>query len=166
MRIPALLIAIVCAGIRPAASQQCDPPDAGAGTAQVRILNQEYIAATRANDPAWFLRHLSEDVIVTLSSGRQIRKPEFLAILRQEPKSYRSLTLRDVVVRAVGGMIEAEGEAAWELSDGSKGALRYVNTYTWLDCRWQVSSAQIAALPQQVVRKRRYRSGSGRRRKQ
>jgi hypothetical protein len=160
MRVPALLIAIVCAGTRIAASQQCGSPPPAEAAAQVRVLNQQYIEAARANNPAWFRRHMAEDVVVTLTSGRQVGKPEFLMLLRQEPKSYRSLTVGNVTVRPAGQMVEVEAEAAWELSDGSKGVVRYLDTYTWLDCRWQVHSAKIASLPHRVVRKRRYRSRS------
>jgi hypothetical protein len=90
---------------------------------------------------------MSDDVVVVLGSGRRVRKPEFLAMLRDEPKSYTSLTVRDVTLRVFGPTVQVDADAPWELSNGTKGVSRYIDTYAWLDCRWQVISAQITWLP-------------------
>ena len=34
-----------------------------------------------------------------------------------------------------------------ERTDGRTGVSRYIDTWAWLDCRWQVISAQITSLP-------------------
>jgi len=99
-------------------SQKCAPPGPADATAAVRVLNQEYIDAARTNGAAWFRQHMAEDVVVVLSSGRRLRKPEFLAMLRDEPKGYRSLTVHDVTLRVFGPTVQVDADAPWELRTG------------------------------------------------
>ena len=143
----ALLITTFFSGAHMAASRQCDPPDAAQAISSVRVLNQAYIDAARGNDVSWFRRHLAEDVVVVLGSGRRVRKPDFLSLMAAEPKSFESLTVRDVTLRAYGATVQVDADAPWKLSDGASGVSRYIDTYAWLDCRWQVISAQITLLP-------------------
>lgn len=132
-------------------SSQSPPPSAAQATAAVRALNQLYIDAARSSDAAWFQRHLAEDVVIVLGNGRRVRKAEFLATLRNEPASYRSLTVRDVTLRVFGSTVQVDADAPWERGDGTKGVSRYIDTYAWLEGRWQVISAQITWLPQSPV---------------
>jgi len=127
--------------------QECAPPRPVDAVAEVRILNQQYIDAARTSDSSWFRRHMSEDAVAVLGNGRRARKPEFLTLLRDEPKDYKSLTVHSVTVRVFGGTVQVDADAPWELSDGTKGVSRYIDTYAWLDGRWQVISAQITWLP-------------------
>jgi len=136
-----------------AALRECDPPDTAQAISAVRALNQAYIDAARGNDVTWFRRHLAEDVVVVLGSGRRIRKPDFLTLMVEEPKSFESLTVRDVTLRAFATTVQVDADAPWKLSDGSTGVSRYIDTYAWLDCRWQVISAQITLLPPPAIPK-------------
>jgi hypothetical protein len=43
--------------------------------------------------------------------------------------------------------VQVDADAPWELEDGHRGVSRYIDTYVWLDGRWQVVSAQISLLP-------------------
>jgi ketosteroid isomerase-like protein len=149
----ALLIATLFSGAHMAASPECEPPDTARAISEVRALNQAYIDAARSNDVAWFRRHLAEDVVVVLGSGRRVRKPEFVALMAEEPKSFESLTVRDVTLRAFGATVHVDADAPWKLSDGATGVSRYIDTYAWLDCRWQVISAQITLLPRPADRR-------------
>ena len=126
----------------------CDPPDRAHASAEVGTLNQAYIEAARTNDAAWFQRHMAEDVVVVLGSGRRVRKPEFLAMMRSQPKSFESLSVRNVTLRVFGATVQVDADAPWKLGDGSTGVSRYIDAYAWLDCRWQVISAQLTLLPQ------------------
>jgi hypothetical protein len=123
--------------------RQTTPLRPGDPASEVAALSQEYLDATRANDATWFGQHLSEDVVVILGEGRRLRKPEFLGTLRNAPRSYRSLVARGVVVRVFGEAVQVDAESPWELSDGSIGVSRYLETWLWLDARWQVISAQV-----------------------
>jgi hypothetical protein len=147
MLLTALMIAGLFSGAPTADSQKCEPPEAAQAVSEVGLLNQAYIDAARSNDVAWFRHHMAEDVVVVLGNGRRVRKPEFLGLMTGEPKSFESLTVRDVTLRAFGGTVQVDADAPWKLSDGSAGVSRYIDTYAWLDCQWQVISAQITLLP-------------------
>jgi hypothetical protein len=134
-------------GARIAGSQDCRQPPPTEATAAVGVLNQQYITAAGRNDATWFTRHMADDVVVVLGDGRRMGKSDFLAMLREDPRSFRSLTVRDVTLRAFGPTVQVDADAAWELTDGRTGVSRYIDTWAWLDCRWQVISAQITSLP-------------------
>lgn len=87
------------------ASKACRPPSATEASAAIRALSQRYIDAARTNDAAWFGRHMADDVVVVLSSGSRLRKTEFLAMMRAEPKNCRSLT----VARYHGPCVRSDG---------------------------------------------------------
>lgn len=142
-----LLTATFLSGAALAEVRTCELPAAADAIAAVRLLNAQYIDAARDSDAAWFREHMAEDVLVVLGSGRRLRRPEFLAALETEPKHFNSLTVRDVGLRAFGPTVQVDADAPWELDDGKQGVSRYIDTYAWLDCRWQVISAQITLLP-------------------
>jgi hypothetical protein len=125
----------------------CDPPTSSEAATAVRALNEAYIDAARRHDAAWFDEHLSEDVVVILGSGRRLSKADFLAAVGSDDRAFRSLTVRDVTVRVFGTTVQVDADAPWVLEDGAEGVSRYIDTYAWLECRWQVVSAQITLLP-------------------
>jgi len=117
---------------------------------ELRSLNQEYIDAARTNDTSWFQEYLADDAVIVLGNGRRYRKPQFLALLNDEPIRFTSLVARDVTVRVFGATVQVDGDAIWELTDGYQGISRYIDTYVWRDGRWQVISGQITLLPQRA----------------
>ncbi|HEX6307162.1 MAG TPA: DUF4440 domain-containing protein [Longimicrobiales bacterium] len=143
----ALTLITLMPGATMPAPQLCDPPSTPAAVAAVRALNQQYIDAARAHDAAWFDEHMAHDAIIVLGSGMRLSKQSFLKSVREEPTDYRFLHLENVTVRAFGGTVQVDADAPWELSDGRAGVSRYIDTYAWIDCRWQVVSAQITWLP-------------------
>ncbi|MGH7559646.1 MAG: nuclear transport factor 2 family protein [Gemmatimonadales bacterium] len=132
----------------PDATGSCTVPGADEARRAVEQLNREYIDASRTADHAWFSRHLADDFVVILGGGRRLTRPEFVAMVRDGPRTTRSLGLRDVTVRVFGTTVQVDADAPWERLDGSRGVSRYIDTYAWLDCRWRVISAQITLLPQ------------------
>ena len=133
-------------------AQDCRPPRPDAASAAITVLNEQYIDAARTSNANWFGQHMAEDVVVVLGNGRRVRKPEFLELLKQEPKDYKSLKARDVTVRVYGTTVQVDATAPWELRDGTTGVTRYIDTYAWLDCRWQVISAQLTWLAKDEAR--------------
>ena len=125
--------------------------DPAAATAQaisaVRALNQEFISAARANDVRWFRDRLAADAVIVLGDGRRFRSPEFLTMVEDQRRKYRSLGLRDVNLRVYGSTVQVDADAHWEMADGTTGVSRYIDTWTWLDGRWRVISAQVTLLP-------------------
>jgi Domain of unknown function (DUF4440) len=132
----------------PVVPRDAQPPGAQTATAAVRHLNEEYLAAARSNDGSWFTHHLAEDAVVILGDGRRLRKLDFLATLHDQPWPFRSLEACDVTLRVIGPIVQVDADAPWELEDGSTGVSRYIDTWAWLDGRWQVISAQVTWLPQ------------------
>jgi hypothetical protein len=141
-----LLALTLLAGTDMAEAIACNAPGAEAAAAAVRRLNEEYIDAARTGNAAWFRRHMAEDVVVILGTGKRLGKTEFLSQF-DAPKAFRSLTLRNVTLRVFGPTVQVDADAPWELADGHRGVSRYIDTYAWLDGRWQVVSAQITLLP-------------------
>lgn len=131
-------------------AQDCPPPEPAEASAAIWLLNQQYIDAARAGDAPWFNWHLAEDVVVVLGGGARLRKADFLARVRGRAVDYRSLTVRDVTVRVYGLTVQVDADAPFEMEDGNKGVSRYIDTWAWQDCRWQVISAQITLLPQET----------------
>lgn len=142
-----LFLATVFAGAQMTDSQRCKVPASVQAAVNVRVLNQDYIEAARTHDIEWFRSHMAENVIVVLGSGRRLQKQEFLTLIADQPKAYKSLTVSNVTVRVFGPTVQVDADAPWELADGTKGVSRYIDTYAWIDCRWQVISAQITLLP-------------------
>ena len=114
--------------------------------ATVRALNQQHIAAARANDAEWFSRNVAEDAVIVLGGGQRLRKREFLALMQSDPKLYRSLAMQNVTLRAFGNMVQVDADAPWELPDGTSGVSRYIDTWVRLEGRWQVVSVQVTPL--------------------
>jgi len=59
----------------------------------------------------------------------------------------KSLVARNVNVRVFGAAVQVDAEFHYERPDGTAGVSRYIDAYHWRDCRWQVISAQITAVP-------------------
>ena len=122
------------------------PPSSDQAQAAIRTLNEQYIEAARSGDASWFREHMAEDVVVILGGGQRLGKPEFVAMVEAGQRTFRSLTLRNVTVRVYGEAAQVDADAPWELEDGKRGVSRYIDTYAWIDGRWQVVSAQITLL--------------------
>jgi hypothetical protein len=114
--------------------------------AAVRALDQQHIAAARTNDVEWFARNVAENAVIVLGRGQRLRKREFLALMQSTPKLYRSLAVQDVTLRAFGNLVQVDGNAPWELADGTSGVFRYIDTWVRLENRWQVASVQVTPL--------------------
>ena len=123
-----------------------NPPPPERAFADVRELNRAYIAAVRRGDAGWFSEHMSDDVVVRLGGGERLGKPEFVARLEDGSRTFRSLGVENVTVRAFGPVVQVDADAPWELEGGGAGVSRYIDTYVWLDGRWQVISAQVTPL--------------------
>ena len=132
---------------RAATPRDAESAAAAEAIAAVGVLNQQHIAAARTNDAEWFRRQVADDAVIVLGDGRRLRKPDFLELLNDEPKLYRSLAVRDVTLRAFGNVVQVDADAPWELADGTTGVSRYMDTWIRLEGRWQVVSAQVTPLP-------------------
>jgi hypothetical protein len=126
---------------------RCATPAASDARVSVERLNREYIAAASRQDWTWFRDHLAESAVVVLGSGRRLEKEAFLELVRGASGARTSYELRNVTTRVYGPTAQVDADAPWVRADGTRGISRYVDTYSWLECRWQVISAQITLLP-------------------
>ena len=147
MRVSVLLVTAGLVARSHAHAQSCATPAPSEAVAAIRTLNQEYIDAARSGDAAWFERHTADDLVVIVGNGTRLRKPGFVAMVRSTPANFTSLVARDVSVRLFGATAQVDADALWSRTDGSTGTSRYIDTYAWIGCRWQVISAQITLLP-------------------
>lgn len=127
-------------------SRDAAPPAPDDGNAEVRRLNDEYLAAMLAGDTGWFKRRLAGNAVVMFGDGRRLNKAEFLAMMRAQPGRLRSLEARDVAVRAFGPVVQVDADAPWELADGTRGMTRYLHTWIRLEGGWQVVSVHLAVV--------------------
>jgi ketosteroid isomerase-like protein len=127
--------------------QKSSPPSPERARIDIGRLNEDYIAAVRRCDPSWFQEHMSEEVVVIQGNGRRVTKIEFVRTMKEQPRRFRALRLRNVTVRAFGTVAQVDADAPWQLETGEEGISRYIDTYAWLDGRWQVISAQVTSLP-------------------
>jgi ketosteroid isomerase-like protein len=125
----------------------CEVPPPAAAAAEIRVLNQAYIDAARDNDAAWFNEYMASDVVIVNGSGQRLGKAQFIENVNVGRRRLRALTVRDVTVRVFGKTVQVDADAPFELEDGHRGISRYIDTWAWIDCRWQVISAQINTLP-------------------
>src|SRR4029453_9021942 len=93
---------------------------------------------TITNHAEWFSRNLADDAVIVLRGGQRLRKPDFLEMLQNAPKLYRSLVVQDVTVRTFGSMTQVDALAPWEMADGTSGVSRYLDTWVRLEGRWQM----------------------------
>ena len=129
-------------GAQSAAASPAEPQD------DLRELDQQYLAAVLAGDAAWLRDHLADDAVVVLGDGRRLGQADCLRLLSTEPNRFRSLSARDVTVRAFGPTVQVDADVLWVLADGRRGVSRYIDTWIRLDGRWQVVSAQSTPLPE------------------
>jgi len=122
-------------------------PEPAVAIEEIRRLNDAYIKAARDADVEWFREHMAEDALVILGDGRRLGKQGFLEATGNTSRAFRSLTVRNVTVRAFGALAQVDADAPWELVEGGAGVSRYIDTYAWLEGRWRVVSAQITFLP-------------------
>ena len=128
------------------ANLSATPPAAEAQAAIIH-LNDQYIEASRTHDQRWFREHMADGAIIIFGSSRRVDKREFIALLRDEPVDYKELSVCNVTVRVFGDVAQVDADAPWKLKDGRIGVSRYIDTYCWIDSRWQVISAQITWIP-------------------
>jgi hypothetical protein len=126
------------------ATTTTETPAVSEAIATVCDLNDQYIKAVRTNDASWFEKHMADDALVITSSGKRMSKRDFIGAM---PTDYCSLTVRHVTARAYGTTVQVDADAPFELGDGSTGISRYIDTYAWIQGRWQVISAQYIRLP-------------------
>src|SRR5438309_312845 len=109
---------------------------------ELRILNQQYIAAFMNADVEWYRKMLSEDFVCIESDGSVLNKPKFLAQAAEGPDVVK-YDLAETNIRIFGNTALVQATGAWTMADGRKGLSRYIDIYVKDLGDWRVVSAQI-----------------------
>ena len=114
----------------------------------LRQLDHDITTATWKNDVAWFEAHLSDDYVLTTSSGRIVGRAAFLAAVRS-PVAIEPYEPTEVVVHVVGetaiitGRIEQKYVLAGEAVDAD---LRYTDVWLKTSGGWKYAAGHASAI--------------------
>jgi ketosteroid isomerase-like protein len=109
---------------------------------QLRLLNQQYVAASLAGDVEWYRAHLSDDFVCIDSDGSVLDKDAFLRLTAQgsDLAEYR---LDEVDLRIYGDVALVRANGSWITKTGVAGLSRYIDVYVRTGGQWKAVSAQI-----------------------
>jgi ketosteroid isomerase-like protein len=109
---------------------------------QLRLLNEQYVAASLAGDVEWYRSHLAEEFVCIESDGSQLDKAAFLRMTAQgsDLAEYR---LEQVDVQFYGDVALVRATGSWKTKTGVPGSSRYVDVYVRTGDDWKAVSAQI-----------------------
>jgi len=109
---------------------------------QLRLLNQQYVAASLAGDVEWYRAHLADDFVCIDSDGSVLDKDAFLRLTAQgsDLAEYR---LDEVDLRIYGDVALVRANGSWKSKTGIPGLSRYIDVYVRTGGQWKAVSAQI-----------------------
>jgi ketosteroid isomerase-like protein len=109
---------------------------------QLRLLNQQYVAASLAGDVEWYRAHLADDFVCIDSDGSVLDKAAFLRQTAQgsDLAEYR---LDEVDLRIYGDVALVRANGSWRTKTGVPGVSRYIDVYVRSGGQWKAVSAQI-----------------------
>ncbi len=98
-------------------------------TANLVMLNLEYIHAVRTSDVAWFDARLAIDFRCSLPDGSIIDRDRFLERAAR-PLDVSELEVHDVEVRIFGDSAIVHARTTFLLPDGRRGSGRYTDVWS------------------------------------
>jgi ketosteroid isomerase-like protein len=109
---------------------------------QLRLLNQQYVAASLAADVEWYRKHLADDFVCIDSDGSVLDKDAFLR-LTAKGSDLAEYRLDDVNLRIYGDVALVRANGSWKTKTGIPGVSRYIDVYVQSGGEWKAVSAQI-----------------------
>ena len=110
--------------------------------AEIRRLNEQYVAAALAGDVEWYRKMLADEFVCIDSDGSVLDKTAFLRMTAQEPE-LATYDLAEVDIRFYGDVALVRCTGKWTAKSGQPGVSRYVDIYVRRGDAWTVVSAQI-----------------------
>ena len=110
--------------------------------AEIRRLNEQYVAAALAGDVEWYRKILAPEFVCIDSDGSVLDKAAFLAMTAKEPE-LATYHLDEVDVRFYGDVALVRATGSWVARNGTPGVSRYLDIYVRREGDWTVVSAQI-----------------------
>jgi ketosteroid isomerase-like protein len=109
---------------------------------QLRLLNEQYVAASLAGDVEWYRSHLADDFVCIDSDGSVLDKDAFLR-LTAKGSDLAEYRLDDVNLRIYGDVALVRANGSWKTKTGVPGVSRYIDVYVRSGGQWKAVSAQI-----------------------
>lgn len=111
----------------------------------LRVLNENYVAAFREADVAWYDAHLSPDYVMVAGDGSLLDRAATLTRFAQPTfaTSMRSFPVGKVSVRRFEDVALIHAENDYVLKDGRRGISRYTDIWHKRDGRWLCIAAHI-----------------------
>jgi ketosteroid isomerase-like protein len=120
---------------------------AGGGVEQaIMQFENERLAATLNNDPAYFERVLADDYMGTGLSGEVTDKAQTIANTKAGDPKFESLSYEDQKVRVYGDTAVATGRAILKgkvQGQDINGPVRFTRVYAKRDGNWQLVAFQV-----------------------
>jgi ketosteroid isomerase-like protein len=113
--------------------------------AALRELNGNFVRAVDKADVAWFDANLATDFYNTNPDGSFVDRAAFLAQIGRG-SSVKDIREHDVVIRILGDFAIIHARTSYQKPDGTQGAGRYTDDWSWRDGRWQCVSAHVTRL--------------------
>jgi ketosteroid isomerase-like protein len=113
--------------------------------AALRELNRNFVQAVDKADVAWFDANLATDFYNTNPDGSFVDRAAFLAQIGRG-SSVKDIREHDVVIRILGDFAIIHACTSYQKPDGTQGAGRYTDDWSWRDGRWQCVSAHVTRL--------------------
>ena len=108
----------------------------------LRLLNEQYIAASLAGDVEWYRSHLADEFVCIESDGSVLDKAAFLQ-MTSGGSDLSEYKLDTVDVRFYGGVALVRATGLWTTKSGKNGMSRYVDVYAKMGEEWKAVSAQV-----------------------
>jgi hypothetical protein len=135
-RIFALLLTCMAAIVAGAEPPAADPSD------HITQMEGAWATCFVTGEPGPARDFIADDFVGITSKGARYEKPRALQDIVDSKGKFKSMIVGDVTVRVYGEAAVARGTDTWEMTDGSKGAALWTDTWIHRNGKWQIVAAQ------------------------
>ncbi|HTY43165.1 MAG TPA: nuclear transport factor 2 family protein [Thermoanaerobaculia bacterium] len=140
-RLFAALVAAIAASASGAEPPAADP------SAQIIRMERAWGECFVTGVPGPAKDFIADDFVGITSRGVRYEKPQALQDIAEAKGRFKSMVVGDVSVRVYGDAAVARGTDSWEMTDGTKGAALWTDTWIRRNGTWQIVAAQDTPKP-------------------